>query len=609
MTNESTSRLSRGARRTALGASLAMAAAGAIAVPSAFAAEGLTVSGTLQTGVAFNVQATGLTAGEAYRVILTLSANSTDTANVAEAGNCLTPQTVHFGDSLSCTLTESDDGDYQVKLLNAAGAVLKSEAVAVKPTSGKPVAPVATDASGKDNDKVTITGTKGVAWTVDGTTVSVDDGATEDVKVDDGAALVVAAPADGYEWAPGARTSWSFRFSTDTTQLQTLAVPQDPSYVDMPETAQDTVTVTKTPNIVWKVNGTEVGFAAGAATATVYSALAEKTKVAAEAADGYVFPGNLDVHWYGTPLTDQKADLPSTRLAGENRMDTAVEISKKYWTDSSKVHTVYVANGLRYADALAAGPAAAKDGAPLLLVMQDEVPANVLAEIKRLNPDRIHVVGGTSVVSEGVEQTLGEVATVSRLAGSNRYETAAKVSEKWSSAPAIYIALGENFPDALSGGSGAAHEKGALLLTMQSTLPQETIDAVKRINPGKVVLVGGTNVIAESVRLELQDATGKPAVRYAGADRYATSAAVAVNSKSASADTKTVFLATGLNFPDALAGVPAAHVAEAPLMLSLPTCLPASVSSVVNSLEKLERDVRLGSSGVLGAFPLSKVCG
>jgi len=90
----------------------------------------------------------------------------------------------------------------------------------------------------------------------------------------------------------------------------------------------------------------------------------------------------------------------------------------------------YVATGANFPDALGAGPIAGITDAPILLVQKDAIPQATKAELTRLHPTRIVIVGGTAVISSAVESQLGNYATfVERLAGANRYETAAKISE------------------------------------------------------------------------------------------------------------------------------------------------------------------------------------
>jgi hypothetical protein len=95
----------------------------------------------------------------------------------------------------------------------------------------------------------------------------------------------------------------------------------------------------------------------------------------------------------------------------------------------SSTPVVYVATGENFPDALGAGPAAAIVKGPILLVSLNAIPGETAAELTRLAPDKIIIVGGTAVVSASVETGLGAYAgTVERIAGANRYDTAAKLS-------------------------------------------------------------------------------------------------------------------------------------------------------------------------------------
>ena len=95
----------------------------------------------------------------------------------------------------------------------------------------------------------------------------------------------------------------------------------------------------------------------------------------------------------------------------------------------SATPVVYVVTGENFPDALGAGPAAAIVKSPILLVAQNSIPGETISELIRLAPDKIIIVGGTAVVSTAVEDRLAAYAgTVERIAGSNRYDTAAKLS-------------------------------------------------------------------------------------------------------------------------------------------------------------------------------------
>src|SRR5690606_29178228 len=95
--------------------------------------------------------------------------------------------------------------------------------------------------------------------------------------------------------------------------------------------------------------------------------------------------------------------------------------------------------------------AAAKLGAPLLLTPTASVPAAVSAEIKRLSPAQIFVVGGESVVSKRALTQLSAIAPAKRLSGADRYTTGLRVvSESFKSSQFAVIATGRSFPDALA---------------------------------------------------------------------------------------------------------------------------------------------------------------
>ena len=89
--------------------------------------------------------------------------------------------------------------------------------------------------------------------------------------------------------------------------------------------------------------------------------------------------------------------LPVSRLAGADRYATAVAISKA--TYAPGVPVVYLATGLGYADALAGAPVAGLQKGPLLLVPTSTLPAVVAAELSRLKPARIVLLGGTSAIA------------------------------------------------------------------------------------------------------------------------------------------------------------------------------------------------------------------
>jgi putative cell wall-binding protein len=309
----------------------------------------------------------------------------------------------------------------------------------------------------------------------------------------------------------------------------------------------------------------------------------------------YAFAGDPSrvVGGAGSPLPGHV-----TRLAGADRFGTAAAVSAA--TFAPGVPVAYVATGDNFPDALAAGPAAAHRDGPILLVRSNRIPDSTAVELARLRPGAIRVVGGASVISDGVLAALQGYATtgsVTRLSGATRYGTAAAVSADAFAAgvPVAFVATGKNYPDALAGVAAAGASGGPILLTDPNALPGETAAELARLRPGRIVVLGGPSVIVDGVLPALQAYTTGSVSRIAGMDRYQTSAAVSAQTFSRSS---TVFVATGASFPDALGGGPVAGGLPGPLLLVQPTSVPAAIATELGRLGA-ERVVIFGGPGAV----------
>ena len=301
------------------------------------------------------------------------------------------------------------------------------------------------------------------------------------------------------------------------------------------------------------------------------------------------------------PTTPSVSSVDVSRLAGADRYATAAAVSEASF--EAGVPIAYVATGANFPDALAAGAAAANRGGPVLLVTSGNVPPATASELARLRPAAVKVVGGASIVSDGVLAALRPYATsgsVTRLAGANRYATAAAISRDTfaSGVPVAYVATGISFPDALAGVAAAGSGGGPVLLTSPSQLPADTVAELSRLRPGRIVVLGGTSVISDGVAAALRAyATSGRVDRLFGANRYATAVDV---SSSTFGSSEVAFIATGTNFPDALGGGPVAGSIPGPLLLVPGTSVPADVASELRRLAP-DRVVILGGTSVVSA--------
>jgi putative cell wall-binding protein/GH25 family lysozyme M1 (1,4-beta-N-acetylmuramidase) len=305
--------------------------------------------------------------------------------------------------------------------------------------------------------------------------------------------------------------------------------------------------------------------------------------------------------FHGT-LAQLKA-LGSPRNAGVNRFETGLAAALSF---KPGVDTVFVADGMNYPDALAAGAAAGKKGGPVLLVTPTgSLPAPVSAALKYLKPKHIVIVGGTGVVSNGVASALkGFGATVSRQSGADRSATSATIARSNFSAGTsyAYIANGTAWPDALSGSALAASAKGSgpLLLVGQNSIPASVASALKALHPKTIYILGGTGVVSDSVRTQL-GAYSSAVGRITGANRYETSAAIAGKVREITGTSATVFAASGTGFPDALVRAPAAGLTHSPLLLVPPTgAIPSVISSKITALNP-SRLAIMGGTGAVSA--------
>ncbi|NHZ70115.1 MAG: hypothetical protein GWP18_00565 [Proteobacteria bacterium] len=266
------------------------------------------------------------------------------------------------------------------------------------------------------------------------------------------------------------------------------------------------------------------------------------------------------------------------RISGQDRYATAAAVSEHAFA-SAKV--AYVVTGDNWPDALVAG---SRGDGPVLLTRPGSLPSVVRDELSRLGPlDDVFVVGGPAAVNNTVLQQLSPYATrVTRISGANRYATSAVFTKRFHTAGAsvVYIATGENHPDALITAAAAGHEGAPLLLTRAGTLPLDTVKELQRLAPDEVIVVGGESAISPFVVDRIAQYT--PLVtRVSGSDRYATSAAV---SRMTYGTGGKVYTATGLEFPDALVGAAAAVSSGSSLLLVTDTSVPAPTAGELNRI-------------------------
>ena len=249
------------------------------------------------------------------------------------------------------------------------------------------------------------------------------------------------------------------------------------------------------------------------------------------------------------------------QLAGDNRFDTMKAIVGRGFETAD---TVIIAIGGNYPDALAAAGLAGVEKAPILLTEGTYLSSQAASEITRLGATNAIIVGGESVITPDtaaqIEALVG-AGNVTRASGIDRVATALDIFDKgvgWSRT--AVIATGFGFADALSISPYAYANGSPVFLTGSDTGSADLSDTTKAVlttaNFDEVVIVGGTGVVSEATQTYLEGIFGAGCVmRLSGDDRYRTSAEIARFAiENGILSYNNMAVATGNNFPDALAG-------------------------------------------------------
>jgi len=290
------------------------------------------------------------------------------------------------------------------------------------------------------------------------------------------------------------------------------------------------------------------------------------------------------------------------RLSGSDRYGTAVEISRDGWQQPAQ--NVVLATGEDFPDALCAAPLAKLLNAPILLSGKTALDINVESEIERLGAKNVFIIGGYGVISESIEEKLkSKGITVTRLYGNDRYETSLAVANyggvKFGNE--VFLATGEDFPDALSVAAIAA-KKGVPIILSPKSVPHDGISKyMKDKGVTKTYIVGGPGVITEAVEKYYNNTE-----RIFGKDRYDTNIQV-INKFANELNFSITYLSTGNDYPDALSGSALAPHTSSPIIL-VDKVAESSVKELIESKIASINIVKvLGGEGVVPSSTLDAV--
>lgn len=273
-------------------------------------------------------------------------------------------------------------------------------------------------------------------------------------------------------------------------------------------------------------------------------------------------------------------DVTPARFDGATRFETAANIARFDHPEGSGV--ALLANGMGFADALAAGPMSRSTVAPLLLAQHDRIPPATDQAFTDLGVQEVFILGGTAAISAQVESELQQrFDRVERFDGATRFQTAIRIAESINASPNAEIGeiggqrtamIVNAFTPAdavLAGAFGAGQENPfPILFTEQGILTNTTEQALRDLGIQHTIIVGGPLAVGDQVEQRLSE-MGLDPTRLGGQTRMDTATLVADHAQLVLGwDSDLVNLARGDEFADALAAGPYAGRAGAPILLT-----------------------------------------
>lgn len=278
------------------------------------------------------------------------------------------------------------------------------------------------------------------------------------------------------------------------------------------------------------------------------------------------------------------------RISGENRVQTAIEVSKKMFKEGT--NKVVLANQDNYSDVLTAAPFAKANNASLLYVSSNSISKEVMSEIARLKAKEITIIGGEKSVYEGLKKELEKRNfKVDRLSGSDRYKTSAQIAAKLidGKTTTLEIASGENYADALSLNNAAEKDKAPILLVRVNAIDKSVEDVIKSSKASLINIAGGEKSVSESTKANIKKISNVTVNRIGGADRYETSILLAKYSGLK----EIVVVASGENFADALVAAPFSAKQKGAILLT-------NKDKLGQNAEQFIKDTKFNKSYVIG---------
>ncbi|HBI57422.1 MAG TPA: hypothetical protein DDY38_11400 [Firmicutes bacterium] len=191
------------------------------------------------------------------------------------------------------------------------------------------------------------------------------------------------------------------------------------------------------------------------------------------------------------------------------------------------------------------------------------------------------------------------VEPVIRLSGSNRFGTAAAISQEgWETAGTVILARADDFADSLAGVGLSKKYNAPILLTNPVNLSAVTQAEIGRLGATNVIILGGIGAVSQEIEDQLVE-SGLTVERIGGKNRFETAALIAAKVIE-EAPIDTAVIVYGHNFPDALAAAPWAAAAGYPILMVNTAAIPTATQDFLTE-NNIENTCVVGGTGVISA--------
>ncbi|MHC6178908.1 cell wall-binding repeat-containing protein [Clostridium sp. JNZ X4-2] len=300
-----------------------------------------------------------------------------------------------------------------------------------------------------------------------------------------------------------------------------------------------------------------------------------------------------------TAIKAESQSAATTRLFGVDRYSTNMKVADYGWTGHSDY--AIIVSGENFPDAVCSAPLSVKYNAPLLMTAGNTLSTDVQDKLTNLGVKKVFLIGGTGVISSEVENELTQKnIDVQRLGGSTRIETSIEIA-KQIGGNELFLVSSEGFADALSISPYASSKAAPLVLTTSSGVPEAVKDYVDTVRPSKTYIIGGQGVIPDNTASYFGEYE-----RLGGQDRYETNAEVISKLYNIS-NIQKIYIAAGINYPDALSISPLAARDSSPVVLVDDNMSQNQVRMIRSSRNTLKERVIAGGESVVPDYLINRL--